>query len=100
MGRPPSGCSTLPGSRVEAKRAGMTTWNTIRKALSVEQRIIRRELTCILFEHVRHVVAYRVCEAVHAAHEHLQVALVLERPLAHGTGENLKEPRIHSFYLR
>src|SRR2546427_6969470 len=42
---------------------------------ALEQRIVGRQLARFLLEHHRHRVADRIGEPVHAAHEHLRLAL-------------------------
>src|SRR6266446_2153358 len=78
----------------------MTTRNTWRPASALEQRIVGRQLARFLLEHHRHRVADRIGEPVHAAHEHLRLALELERSLAHRAGEYLEQARIHRSGLR
>src|SRR5438876_3096045 len=62
---------------------------------ALEEGIVRRELARLLFQHDRHVVANRIGKAVHAADEHLRVALVLERSLADGAGQYFEQASIH-----
>src|SRR5205823_2194680 len=98
MGLPPIGRSTLPASRAEARRAGMTTRNTRGPGIfssTVEQRIVGGELARLFLQHHGHRVADRIGETIHAAYQHLRLALELQRPLAHRTGEYLEQACIH-----
>ena len=64
-GRPPISTSGLPGNRVAAKRAGITTWNTGRRAgLAIQQRIVRAQRARVFRQHQRDAVAHRVGQPV------------------------------------
>src|SRR5689334_2668348 len=71
----------------------MTTRNIAGSAL--EQRIVGRELPGLLLQHHGNIVPDGISKAIEAAHQHLSVPLILERPLADGTGQYLQQTSIH-----
>src|ERR1700724_1329137 len=73
----------------------MTARNTRRFRSTLEQRIVGGELARLFLQHHGHGVADRIGETIHAADQHLRLALELERPLAHRTGEYLEQACIH-----
>ena len=73
----------------------MTTRNTVGSLLTIEQRVVGRELTGFFFQHHRNIVANGIGEAVHSAHEHVRLTMIFERSLAHGTGQYFQHMSIH-----
>src|SRR3569833_4531629 len=72
----------------------MTTRNLV-FASTIQKGIVRRKLPGFLLQHHRNIVPDRVCQAIHAAYQHLCFALVFERSLANGTGQYFQQTSVH-----
>src|SRR5690606_35351766 len=103
IGLPAMSASGLPGSRVEAKRAGMMTRKAVMAGRSLRradlangrasaQRVhfLGGQLQRLVLQHHRDAVADREGQAVRLADQVLLVLAVIERPLADPAHEDVK----------
>src|SRR5262245_2747942 len=91
IGLPAMSASGLPGSRVEAQRAGIRAVNAIRGPPSSHAQLfvlLRRDLPCFLFEHHRNPVADRIRQSRRLGDQLLLVAIVNEGALGHRAHEH------------
>src|SRR3954452_21139418 len=72
----------------------MITRNMI-PASTIQQWVVGGKLPGLFLQHHRNIVPDRICQAIHAAHQHLRFALVFERPLADGTGQYFQQTSVH-----
>src|SRR5208282_2946395 len=92
IGLPRISSSGLPGRRVEAKRAGISTVKLTEDFLLVFRRL---EPARLLLQHHRNPVANRVGQPRRPGDELLPLPIVDERTLGHRADENLKQLGVH-----
>src|SRR5271167_178904 len=88
--------SGLPGSRDEAKRAGMMTWNTSFK-LCVQQWIIGAKNPCLFRQHHGDSLAHRIRQPVRTANQFKGAARAgaAQGTLADGTYQQFEQSFVH-----
>src|SRR4051812_12489116 len=96
IGRPARSASILPGNRVDACRAGMTTENSVIAERDWKsQFLVGRELARVVLEHDGDAVLDRISEAVGFADEFLPRLEINQRPLANRAHQDIEQLGVH-----